>query len=437
MRFFPGIYALPSAEIARVQEELLQETVSLAARISPFYRERFSGGKAEATSIRTLADLARLPLTSKEDIQRRNQDFWADAGEGPAEIVATTGTTGEPIYVAMTGRDLERLAENERRGFSWLGAKPGDRFHIAITLDNLFVAGLAYHLGLHKIGATAIRVGAQPARRHLDLMKQLRPDGVVAVPSLLLALARQAQKDGDDLASFAPRRAMLIGDAIRSQGLASNTLGRLLEGAWGGELFSTYGLTEAGLAYHECPLHQGLHSHPDLVVTEVVDDNGCPVPDGEVGELTITTLQVEGMPLIRYRTGDITFMLPDPCPCGRKGPRIGPILGRKQHRLKVKGTTLYPKTIEDALLSVEGVENFVIEAHTGDDETDRVVVRIGTLRDDPCFRETVSYTLYAKARVTPEVRLTSPAEVEALLFEGGRRKPRVFVDLRKNRGGSW
>jgi phenylacetate-CoA ligase len=173
------------------------------------------------------------------------------------------------------------------------------------------------------------------------------------------------------------------------------------------------------------------------VVTEVVDDNGCPVPDGEVGELTITTLQVEGMPLIRYRTGDITFMLPDPCPCGRKGPRIGPILGRKQHRLKVKGTTLYPKTIEDALLSVEGVENFVIEAHTGDDETDRVVVRIGTLRDDPCFRETVSYTLYAKARVTPEVRLTSPAEVDALLFEGGRRKPRVFVDLRKNRGGSW
>jgi phenylacetate-CoA ligase len=437
MRFFPGIYALPSAEIARIQEELLQETVSLAAHVSPFYRERFSGAKAEAASIRTLADLARLPLTSKEDIQRRNQDFWVDAGDGPAEIVATTGTTGEPIYVAMTGQDLERLAENERRGFSWMGAKPGDRFHIAITLDNLFVAGLAYHLGLHKIGATAIRVGAQPARRHLDLMKQLRPDGVVAVPSLLLALARQAQKDGEDLASFAPRRAMLIGDAIRSQGLASNTLGRLLEGAWGGELFSTYGLTEAGLAYHECPLRQGLHSHPDLVVTEVVDDAGRPVPDGEIGELVITTLQVEGMPLIRYRTGDITFMVPDPCPCGRRGPRIGPILGRKQHRLKVKGTTLYPKTIEDALLSVEGVENFVIEAHTGDDETDRVVVRIGTLRDDPCFRETVSYTLYAKARVTPEVQLTSPAEVEALLFEGGRRKPRVFVDLRRNRGGSW
>jgi phenylacetate-CoA ligase len=436
MRFFPDIYALPSSEIASIQEELLRETISRAALTSPFYRERFSSGQVVATDVRTLADLPRLPLTSKEDIQGRNRDFWAAPREQLTEIVATTGTTGEPVYVAMTNRDMERLGENERRGFSWLGAKPGDRFHVAITLDNLFVAGLAYHLGLHRIGATAIRVGAQPARRHLDLMKQLRPDGLVAVPSLLLALARQAAQDGDNLASFAPRRAMLIGDSIRSQGLASNTLGRLLEEAWGGELFSTYGLTEAGLAYHECSMHQGLHSHPDLIVTEIIDEAGIPVPDGEIGELVITTLQVEGMPLVRYRTGDVTFRVPGACPCGRGGVRIGPILGREQHRLKVKGTTVYPKTIEDALLSVQGVENFVIEAHLGDDETDRLVVRIGTRRDDPCFRKMVSDTLYAKARVTPEVHLTSPVGVEGLLFEGGRRKPRVFVDLRKTQGGS-
>ncbi len=436
MRFLPDIYALPSSEITRIQEELLRETISRAARTSPFYRNRFSSGEADAAGVRTLADLSRLSFTSKEDIQERNRDFWAAPGGQLTEIVATTGTTGEPVYIAMTNQDLERLGENERRGFSWLGAKPGERFHIAVTLDNLFVAGLAYQLGLHRVGAAAIRVGAQPARRHLDLMKQLRPDGVVAVPSLLLALACQAKKDGDDLAAFAPRRAMLIGDAIRSQSLASNTLGRLIQDAWGGELFSTYGLTEAGLAYHECPMHRGLHSHPDLVVTEIVDDGGRPVPDGEIGELVITTLQVEGMPLIRYRTGDVTFRVPGPCPCGMGGPRIGPVLGRKQQRLKVKGTTLYPKSIEDALLSVEGVENFVIEAHTGDDETDRLVVRIGTLRDDPCLSRMVGDTLYSKARVTPEIEVLSPVEVERLLFEGGRRKPRVFVDLRKTLGGS-
>jgi phenylacetate-CoA ligase len=353
-----------------------------------------------------------------------------------AEIVATTGTTGEPLYVAMTRWDLERLGENERRGFSWLGARRGDRFHIAITLDNLFVAGLAYHLGLAMVGASAIRVGAQPVRRHLDLMQQLRPDGLVAVPSLLLALARRARADGEDLAAFAPRRALLIGDAIRGADLASNTLGRLLEETWGGHLFSTYGLTEAGLAFHECPAHHGLHSHPDLVIVEIVDDSGRPVPEGEAGELVITTLQVEGMLLIRYRTGDVTFLVPGACPCGRGGARIGPILGRKQQRMKVKGTTVYPKAIEDALLSVDGVENFVIEAHTGDGDTDRLVVRVGTLRDDPGFPRTIGEALYAKLRVTPEIRLASPTEVDVLLFEGGRRKPQVFADHRKTQGGS-
>jgi phenylacetate-CoA ligase len=435
MRRATDVYALTASEILRLQGDLLQETIARAARTSPFYRERLSSSQ-EATAVRTVADLARLPLTSREDIQARNQAFWAAPRERLVEIVATTGTTGAPIYVAMTRADLQRLGENERRGFSWLGAQPGDLFHVGITLDNLFVAGLAYHLGLQALGATAVRVGAQPARRHLDIMKQLRPSGMVAVPSLLLALARQARRDGEEVAAFAPRRAMLIGDAIRGQDLASNTLGRLLERDWGGELFSTYGLTEAGLAFHECPMHQGLHSHPDLLITEVVDDAGRAVGDGEIGELVITTLQVEGMPLLRYRTGDVSFRVPGNCPCGRGGARIGPILGRRQHRLKVKGTTLYPKSIEDALLAVEGVENFLIEAHTGDDETDRLVVRVGTLRDDPAFRALLDETVYAKARVTPEVHLAPPGAVEELLFEGGRRKPRVFVDLRKPRGRS-
>jgi len=435
MRWLPDIYASSPSEILRIQGDLLQETISRAMRASPFYRERLSAFM-DATRVRTVPDLACLPFTSREEIQGRNRDFWAVPRDRLREIVATTGTTGDPIYVAMTHADLERLGENERRGFSWFGAKPGDLFHIAITLDNLFVAGLAYHLGLQRVGATTVRVGAQPARRHLDLMKQLRPSGMVAVPSLLLALARQARIDGEALTAFAPRRAMLIGDAIRNQRLTSNTLGSLLETEWGGELYSAYGLTEAGLAFHECPLHQGLHSHPDLVITEVVDDAGRAVRDGEIGELVITTLQVEGMPLIRYRTGDVTFRVPGDCPCGRGGARIGPILGRKQHRLKVKGTTLYPKTIEDALLSIEGVENFIIEAHTGDDETDRLVVRVGTLRNDPRFRTLVGEALYARARVTPEIHLAPPGAVEQLLFEGSRRKPRVFVDLRRSRGGS-
>ena len=170
MTFHPDIYQLPASDIARIQDTLLRETIERAARTSPFYRERFSGGGPDPAAIRSRADLTRLPFTSKEDIQERTQDFWAAPREALTELVATTGTTGEPIYVAMTDRDLERLGENERRGFTWLGAKPGDRFHVAITLDNLFVAGLAYHLGLHRVGASGdacrCATGPAPSRPH-------------------------------------------------------------------------------------------------------------------------------------------------------------------------------------------------------------------------------------------------------------------------------
>lgn len=436
MPFHPDMYSADPADFERIQADVLQETISWAARMSPFYRGRFAERGLDATAVRTPADLARLPLTTRAEIQERSADVWAVAPARVAELVATTGTTGEPIYLPMTVHDLDRLGEGERRGFSWLGAEPGERFHIAITLDNLFIAGLAYHLGLQRVGATAYRVGAQPLRRHLDIMKALRPDGIVAVPSLLLALARQAERDGDDLAGFAPRRALLIGDAIRGPDLASNTLGRLVETVWGGAVFSTYGLTEAGLAFHECPLQRGLHAHPDLIVVEIVDDDGRVVADGQVGELVITTLQVEGAPLLRYQTGDVTFRVPGVCPCGRRGPRLGPILGRKQQRLKVKGTTLYPKAIEDGLLSIAGIENFIIEAHRGDDETDRLVVRVGALRHDAAFEQSVAEAIYVRARVTPELHLTSPMEIEGRLVEGGRRKPRAFVDFRNRSGGS-
>ncbi|MBP2674632.1 MAG: paaK [Deltaproteobacteria bacterium] len=432
MKPMPGIFALSPQEIAKVQDGLLREAVEYAAAASPYYRETLAKRGRGAGPVRGLADLPSLPLTSREDIQRRNRDLWAAPMDRVAEIVATTGTTGDPVYVPMTRDDVERLAENERRGFEWLGARPGDQYHVAVTLDNLFVAGMAYHLGLHRLGAAAVRIGAQPARRHLDLMRQLRPDGMVCVPSRLLALARQAKEDGLDVREFAPGRFLLIGDAIRGPDLAPNTLGRLIAEAWGGEMHSTYGLTEAGLAFHECPARRGLHSHPDFLLCEIVDDEGVPLPAGETGELVITTLQVGGMPLLRYRTGDVTFVVPGSCPCGRGGARIGPILGRKRQRLKLKGTTLYPKAIEEALLTAGGVENFVIEAHSGADGTDRVVIRAGIFDRSPAFLKKLNDIIYSKIRVTPEVIPEAPEEVEKALFEGGRRKPRTFVDYRKS-----
>lgn len=429
MRFFPDIYGLAPDEIARIQADLLAETLTYAAARSPFYRERLEGVDPACGP----GGLAPLATTCREDLQARGEDFLAAPREEIAEIVSTTGTTGAPIFVPLTRNDVERLAENERRGFAWLGAGPGMRFHTAVTMDNLFVAGLAYHEGIRRTGAAAVRVGMQPARRHLDLLRDLRPDGMVAVPSMMIALARLAREAGEDPRKYAPGKLMLIGDAVRGPDLALNATGRLIEDAWGSEIYSTYGLTEAGAAFHECPAHKGLHSHPDILLAEVLDDGGRPLAPGEAGELVVTTLMTEGMPLIRYRTGDVTFIVPGDCPCGRGGARIGPILGRKAHRLKVKGTTIYPKTVEEALVGVEGVRNFIIEARDGDDGTDRLLVRIGTDTADPAFLEIVRTAVFSRARVTPEIVLEPPASVEASLYEGGRRKPRVFLDGRGGR----
>ena len=426
MRFFPDIYGLAPGEIARIQTDLLAKTVAYAAGRSPFYRERFEGIDQPCGA----GGLASLPTTSREDLQSRGEEFLAAPREKIVEIVSTTGTTGAPIFVPMTRNDVERLAETERRGFAWLGAGPGMRFHMAVTMDNLFVAGLAYHEGIRRNGGAAVRVGVQPARRHLDLLRDLRPEGMVAVPSMMVALARLARENGEDPRRYAPGKLMLIGDAVRGADLALNATGRLIEDAWGSEIYSTYGLTEAGGAFHECPAHEGLHAHPDILLVEVVDECGRSLAPGETGELVVTTLMTEGMPLIRYRTGDVAFIVPGQCPCGRGGSRIGPILGRKAHRLKVKGTTIYPKTIEDALVGVEDIRNFIIEARDGEDGTDRLLVRIGSDRTDRPFVDIVRTAVFSKARVTPEIVVEPPASVEASLYEGGRRKPRVFVDSR-------
>lgn len=432
MRFHPEIYEWRASEIARVQDALLSETVERAIACSAYYRETLK----PFGPVRSAGDLAMLPTTSKAALQSRTGDFRAVQASEVVELVSTTGTTGSPVYVPMTRNDVERLAETERRGFLWQGAGPGMRFHLAATMDNLFVAGLAYHEGVHRVGATAVRVGVQPAQRHLDLLETIRPDGLVAVPSMMAALARLARETGRDLRKIAPRTALLIGDSIRGADLASNALGRLIEEAWGCELFSTYGLTESGGAFHECRAHRGLHSHPDILLAEVVDERGMPLPPGEAGELAITTLQTEAMPLIRYLTGDITFIVPGDCPCGRGGTRIGPVLGRKAHRLKIKGTTVYPKTVEDALVGIEGVENFILEAESEADGTDRLLVRVGTrFVNDHAFLSSVGEALLAKARVTPSIRLEEPSVIDGALYEGGRRKPRLFVDRRSRPSG--
>lgn len=426
MKLFPDIDREDTADIRSLQGELLSDTVEYLRERSPHYSRLLSGVK----KIRSIDDIEALPVTRKEDIQKDNASFLCAPMDRISEVVATTGTTGTHVYVYLTQRDLIRLAENEKRSFGYCGVTTADLFVLSVTMDNLFIAGLAYYAGLHRLGAGVVRLGPQSPKKQLDVIRSLKPTGIVTVPAFLNSIYAQAEKDGVDLHTLCVRKAVLIGDAIRNPDFTSNALGNIVQRVDSIECYSTYGITEAAVGFCECGHHTGFHSHPDLVYPEILDESGRALPDGQTGELAVTTFQVEGMPLLRYRTGDITYRLTERCRCGRASARIGPIVGRCAQKLKVKGTTVYPKAIENALLEVRGVENYVIEAYTGDDSADHVVVRVGSHNRDASFKKDVCEAIRSRARFTPQVLIEGPQEVEKILFEGGRRKPLIFIDRR-------
>ncbi|MGA1842868.1 MAG: phenylacetate--CoA ligase family protein [bacterium] len=416
--------------IKSVQNQLLRESIQYAVNNSPYYRDLFKKNSISPEDIREVGDLARLPMTHKDILRERNWDFLAAPRTEIREIVSTTGTTGFPIFLAMTRNDLNRLGYNEQRSFLCADTAPNDVYQLAVTMDNLFIAGLAYYLGITGLGTQVIRVGPQNSRRHLELMQELGVTGIVAVPSFMLHLYKEMQKIELSVSDFKLKKAILIGDTIREPDFSSNTLGWAIEDQWQIPCYSTYGFTEGAISYCECGEHRGLHEHSDLIVSEIVDSDGNPLPEGEVGELLITTLGVEGMPLIRYQTGDITFMISEPCKCGRNSSRLGPILGRKDHKLKLKGTTVYPQNIINALYEIPAIENYILEAYKGDDFADFLVVRVGCRQCGPELLKLIQHTIKAKARVTPHIEICDPEAIKQLQWEGNPRKPLTFIDRR-------
>lgn len=433
MKTFYDIEFRSPQEIRETQDELLKQTIEYAYRNSPFYKRHFKDRGININNIRGMSDLELLPFTEREHLQQYNSDFLATGNDRIAETVVTSGTSGQPVYIYMTQSDLDRLAYNEEKSFTCAGVKKGERFLISVTCDNLFIAGIAYYSGLIRLGANVARVGPQNIFRQLTLLNDLKPDGIVGVPSLILELSRLIKKKNIKIEDLELKRLVLIGDSIRNEDFTSNTLGRLIENVFGKITYSTYGITEGQLSFCECSERNGLHCHPELVVPEVIDEKGNPLPYGKIGELVITTLQIEGVPLIRYRTGDITFITDTKCKCGRSSVRIGPILGRKYQKLKFKGVTLFPKSIENSVLELDDVVNYQIEVYSGEDSTDRITLRVGTYKKDSEFFDLLKETLRAKLRVTPEIIIESPEEIKMRLFEGGSRKARVFVDRREKR----
>lgn len=421
-------FAAPARQRA-AQERLLRRHLAYCLRASPFYRAKFSAAGLTARDL-AAAKLFDLPTTSKGDLERENELFLAVPPRRVVDIAQSSGTTGRPTQILYTERDLLRLAYNERQAFLACGVTTGDIALLTCTLDRCFVAGLAYFLGLRAVGAACVRNGHGSMENQLDILRRLRPTLIVGVPTFLRKLGHSLRDAGFPPPDAGVRRLVCIGEPIRDRAMRLNALGRDLREIWRAQLHSTYATSETVSTFCECQAGRGGgHLQPDLALVEILDDQGRPRPPGEPGEVVITPLQMEGMPLVRFRTGDVSFLEHDPCPCGRRSPRLGPILGRLQHMLKVRGTSLYPQAIFSVLDSLPEVQEYYVEVRGGADLSDEVTVHVA-LAGDQMTGADVARKLGASLRVAPAVVVEPLEAVRDAVSSPHSRKPVRVVDRR-------
>lgn len=423
---------LSAAEIKKYQEGLLHKALAYLSANSKYYQRIFKEQSIDINDIKTIEDLTKLPFTEKKDLQLYNDDFLCCPKEKIIDYITTSGTLGDPVTFGCTDADLERLAYNEMKSFKCAGLGAGNIVQLMTTMDKRFMAGLAYFLGIRKLGAGIIRVGNGIPELQWDTIQRIKPDTIMCVPSFILRLIQYAEEHNIDYKNSSVKRIIGIGEGLREQDFTLNLLGKRIKEKWDVELFATYSSTEMGATFSECQYGQGGHVHPELIIVEIIGEDNQPVPDGEPGEIVVTTLGVEGMPLLRFRTGDIAAKKVEKCKCGRGSYRLTPLVGRKNNMIKYKGTTIYPPAIYDVLDNVEYVENYYIEVRDSMAGTDEVVVRIGLKPEvDWNVEKDLKDRFRSRLRVAPIVEILSAAEIQKVLSPAKSRKPIKFIDNRK------
>lgn len=429
---YPLIEYQPLDVIKKYQEVRLCETMEYLNAKSPFYSKMFNDNHIDIEKIKTIESLQEIPFTEKKDLQLYNEDFICVQKEKIIDYITTSGTLGDPVTFACSEKDLQRLAYNEKISFICAGLRPGNIMQLMTTIDKRFMAGLAYFLGIRDLGASIIRVGNGIPELQWDTIRRIKPDTILCVPSFILRLIQYAEEHGIDYKNSTIRRIIGIGEGLRDQNFNLNLLGKKIKEKWDVQLFATYSSTEMSATFSECEYGCGGHHHPELIIVEIIGENDAPVKDGEVGEVVITTLGVETMPLLRFRTGDMASIHTEPCRCGRKSFRISPLVGRKNNMIKLKGTTLYPPAIFDVLDNTEYVENYVVYIDYNSTGTDEVLVKIG-LRHTPEFDvvKELKDRFRARIRVAPEIEITPVEIIQKINFPATSRKPVKLIDNRK------
>ena len=419
------------SEIEDFQNKKLHEALKYLAEHSLFYQRMFKKHGIDINEIKSIHDLPKLPFTEKKDLQIHNQDFMCVVPEKIIDYITTSGTLGDPVTFGCTDKDLDRLAYNEKKSFSCAGLKPGNIVQLMTTLDKRFMAGLAYFLGIRELGASVIRVGNGMPELQWDTIRRLKPDTIMCVPSFILRLIEYAEAHNIDYRNSSIKRIIGIGEGLRNQDFSLNLLGQRIKEKWDVDLFATYSSTEMGATFSECPYGCGGHVHPELIIVEIIGEDNQPVKDGEIGEVVITSLGVEGMPLLRFRTGDISSKITEKCACGRNSYRLTPLVGRKNNMVKLKGTTIYPPAINDVLDNTPYVINYVVIVQNSFAGTDEVIVKVGVASAQPFdVIKDLKDRFRSRIRVAPIVEVLSPDDVAKINNPASNRKPVKFIDNR-------
>jgi phenylacetate-CoA ligase len=402
---------LERSALEQLQLKRLQETVARVAGRVPFYRQGLAALRVKPEDIRTLPDLRRLPFTTNADLRASYPDgLLAIDRSQVARLHTSSGTTGKPKALFFSRQDVDNAAELIARCLTMVGVTSADVLQNIMTYG-LFTGALVMHYGAEKAGLLVIPAGPGNSERQLLLMQDFRTTVLHITPSYALYFADFLEKRGID-----PRKDLALRKAFVGAEPYTEETRRKIEQGLGIDVYNSYGLSEMngpGVAF-ECEAKHGMHLWEDNYVMEVIDpQTGEPVPDGQPGEMVLTTLCREAMPLLRYRTRDITAVIPEPCPCGRTHRRIQRIMGRSDDMLIIRGVNVYPQQIErvlmglpelgrNYLITLQGLDEMTVQVELAEAGFDGQVEHLVRLQSQ------VVEKLRAEIMVKPKVELLPP-----------------------------
>jgi phenylacetate-CoA ligase len=399
-----------------LQLERLRWSVGQAAK-SQHYAKVFAGLGLGPGSLHSLDDLGRFPLTGKQDLRDSYPfGFLAVPKDRVVRLHHSSGTTGLATAVFHTAGDIEAWAELVARCLHMVGLRRGDVFQNMMSYG-LFTGGLGLHYGAEKLGAFVIPIGAGGSQRQVEFMRIFRAAAIHIIPSYALALLATCEEMGVN-----PKHDLALRFAVAGAEPYTEGTRQRLQASWGIPFYNCYGLSEMcgpGVAF-ECPAQQGLHLWEDAYFAEIINpETGEPVAEAEEGELVLTSLTREAMPLIRYRTRDVTAFLPGDCPCGRTHRRLARIQGRTDDMFIIKGVNIFPMQIERALMAMPEVGTNYLILLDREGYTDRLTVRVevtpeifrGEVDELLKLQERITHALRTELLVTPRIELVEPGTI--------------------------